>query len=69
MRGATLGQLLAYWQAESESYVRSGDYDWMATSDLPSLQARARKPATARATSDPAARCVTAAGRCAGQPA
>ena len=69
MSGATLDEFLAYWQAEGESYVRSGDYEWMAMPDLTLLQARARKPATARPASDPAARCITAAGRCAGQPA
>ena len=30
MSGATLDEFLAYWQAEGESYVRSGDYEWMA---------------------------------------
>ena len=68
-RSVTLGEFLAYWQAEGESYVRSGDYEWMAMPDLPLLQARARKPATARNACEPAARCITAAGRCAGQPA
>jgi SAM-dependent methyltransferase len=30
MSGATLVDFLAYWQTEGESYVRSGDYEWMA---------------------------------------
>ena len=30
MSGGTIDEFLAYWQAEGESYVRSGDYEWMA---------------------------------------
>lgn len=30
MSGTTLDEFLAYWQAEGEAYVRSGDYEWMA---------------------------------------
>lgn len=69
MSGATLSEFLAYGQAEGESCMRSGDYGWMAMPDLTLLQARARKPATARTVCDPAARCITAAGLSAGQPA
>ena len=30
MSGANLSEFLAYWAHEGESYVRHGDYDWMA---------------------------------------
>ncbi len=31
MSGATVSDFLGYWAHEGESYVRHGDYDWMAT--------------------------------------
>ena len=31
MSGATVAEFLAYWESEGESYVRRGDYDWMAS--------------------------------------
>lgn len=30
MSGATVGEFLGYWETEGQSYVRRGDYDWMA---------------------------------------
>ena len=30
MSGATVVEFLAYWKKEGESYVRRGDYEWMA---------------------------------------
>lgn len=31
MSGTTVADFLGYWEAEGESYVRRGDYDWMAS--------------------------------------
>ena len=30
MSGRSVAEFLAYWEAEGQSYVRRGDYDWMA---------------------------------------
>lgn len=30
MSGATVAEFIGYWEAEGQTYVRRGDYDWMA---------------------------------------